>query len=96
MLRQIASDIRARNADLDEDEVARLIDEELGTTRTPFWPTRGARPCGSYVLLEGFPAQGLCPSEILCIAHRQHLITRPQINRYVRRRRVALNKFGSE
>jgi hypothetical protein len=37
VLRQTVSDIRARNADLDEDEVARLIDEERGTARAAFW-----------------------------------------------------------
>lgn len=33
VLRQTASDVRARNADLDEAEVLRLIDEELGIVR---------------------------------------------------------------
>ena len=33
VLRQTANDVRARNADLDEAEVLRLIDEELITAR---------------------------------------------------------------
>ena len=33
VLRQTASDVRARNIDLDETEVLRLIDEELGIVR---------------------------------------------------------------
>ena len=37
VLRQTVSDIRSRNADLDEDEVAGLIDEELGATRAACW-----------------------------------------------------------
>jgi hypothetical protein len=37
MLRQTVSDIRARNAGLTEDEIAGLIDEELGATRAAFW-----------------------------------------------------------
>lgn len=37
VLRQTASDIRARNANVDEAEIARLVDEELGATRASFW-----------------------------------------------------------
>ncbi len=37
VLRQTVSDIRTRNADVDDEEVARLIDEELGATRAAFW-----------------------------------------------------------
>jgi len=37
VLRQTVSDIRSRNADLNENEVAGLIDEELGATRAAFW-----------------------------------------------------------
>lgn len=37
VLRQTVSDIRARNAGLDEDEVARLIDEERGAAGAAFW-----------------------------------------------------------
>jgi hypothetical protein len=33
VLRQTAGDVRARNVDLDETEVLRLIDEELGMVR---------------------------------------------------------------
>lgn len=37
VLRQTVSDIRARNADLDESEVAALVDDELGAARAAFW-----------------------------------------------------------
>ena len=37
VLRQTMNDLRKRNADLNEDEVAGLIDEELGATRAAFW-----------------------------------------------------------
>ena len=37
VLRQTVNDIRARNADLDEDEVARLIDGERGAACGAFW-----------------------------------------------------------
>ena len=37
VLRQTVADIRARNADADEREIARLVDEELGETRKAFW-----------------------------------------------------------
>ena len=37
VLRQTVSDVRARNADLNEDEVAGLIDEALDATRATFW-----------------------------------------------------------
>lgn len=37
VLLQTANDIRARNAKLDENEVARLVEEELGETRKEFW-----------------------------------------------------------
>ena len=37
VLRQTVSDIRARNADLNGDEIEELIDEELGATRAAFW-----------------------------------------------------------
>ena len=37
VLRQTVSDIRARNADLNGDEIAELIDEELDATRAAFW-----------------------------------------------------------
>ncbi len=33
VLRQTANDVRARNGDLDESDVLRLIDEELGMVR---------------------------------------------------------------
>lgn len=37
VLRQTVSDIRARNSGIDEDEVSRLVEEELGATRSEFW-----------------------------------------------------------
>ena len=37
VLRQTMNDLRERNADLNEDEVARLVDEELAATRSTFW-----------------------------------------------------------
>ncbi len=37
VLLQTANDIRKRNAGLKEDEIARLIEEELGETRKEFW-----------------------------------------------------------
>ncbi|KPF71565.1 hypothetical protein IP88_10590 [alpha proteobacterium AAP81b] len=37
VFRQTVSDIRARNAGIDEDAVARLVEEELGATRLAFW-----------------------------------------------------------
>lgn len=37
VLRQTMNDLRERNADLDEDEVTRLVDEELGAARAGFW-----------------------------------------------------------
>ncbi|NNM78613.1 hypothetical protein HJG53_17125 [Sphingomonas sp. ID1715] len=37
VLRQTVVDIRARNAGVDDDEIARLVNEELGATRTAFW-----------------------------------------------------------
>lgn len=37
VLRQTVSDIRSRNAGMDENEVARLVHEELGATRATFW-----------------------------------------------------------
>lgn len=37
VLRQTVSDIRMRNVGIDEEEVARLVDEELGANRTEFW-----------------------------------------------------------
>jgi hypothetical protein len=37
VLRQTTSDIRARNAGVNEDEVARLVEEELGAVRLEFW-----------------------------------------------------------
>jgi hypothetical protein len=37
VFRQTASDIRARNAGVNEDEVARLVEEELGAVRLEFW-----------------------------------------------------------
>lgn len=37
VLRQTMDDIRTRNADLNKDEVTRLVDEELAATRSTFW-----------------------------------------------------------
>ncbi|MFQ3665636.1 MAG: ribbon-helix-helix domain-containing protein [Sphingomonadaceae bacterium] len=37
VLRQTVSDIRARNAGIGEEEVARLVAEELGAARSAFW-----------------------------------------------------------
>ncbi len=37
VLRQTVSDIRARNAGINDDEVGRLVHEELGATRATFW-----------------------------------------------------------
>ena len=37
VLRQTMNDLRERNADLNEDEVVGLIDEELGATHAAFW-----------------------------------------------------------
>ena len=34
VLRQAAQDVRARNADLDEAEVLRLVEDELGAIRS--------------------------------------------------------------
>jgi hypothetical protein len=42
VLRQTVSDIRARNADIGEEEVVRLVEEELGAARPAFWAD--ARP----------------------------------------------------
>lgn len=39
VLRETMADIRARNADLHEAELAQLIDEELAETRKTFWAT---------------------------------------------------------
>jgi len=36
VLRQTVSDIRARNADIGEDEVSRLVEDALGETRLAF------------------------------------------------------------
>lgn len=37
VLRETVRDIQARNAELDEAELARLVDEELGDLRESFW-----------------------------------------------------------
>lgn len=37
VLRETVRDIQARNADVDPDELERLIDEEVGAARQSFW-----------------------------------------------------------
>jgi hypothetical protein len=46
IIRYTMSDVRSRNAGLDANEMARLIDNELCDTRELFWPARGAKPPG--------------------------------------------------
>ncbi|QKS00427.1 hypothetical protein F9288_12930 [Sphingomonas sp. CL5.1] len=40
VLRETVQDIRARNADLQPDEIARLVDEETRLGRPSFWNER--------------------------------------------------------
>lgn len=40
VLREMAQDIRARNTDLQPDEIMRLVDEETSLVRQSFWNDR--------------------------------------------------------